>query len=409
MTMTFDYRVRDQAGNLLRGRVEGDSVPVVAGRLRQMGYLPIEIRSASALDLRREIHVRGLTDRVPLKDVAVMSRQLATMVAAGLTLVRSLGVLSEQVASKPLRSALVAIRAEVERGSAFSDALSAHAEIFDEIYVAMVRAGELSGQLDTVLATLADRLEKQVRLRRSVRSAFTYPAIVVAVVVAVVSAMLLFVVPTFRHIYASVHGTLPLPTRILLRISATVASPWLAVVLAAALALVVAARLALRDERVRLAYDRARLSVPVFGPLAHKIALARFSNTLASLLAAGIGVIEALAVAAENAGNAAIARAASLVQAKVRDGRPLGATLGEHDVMPSMVSQMVETGEESGAVGELLTKVASYYDAEVETTVQSLTSVLEPVLIVFMGLCIGFIVLSLYLPMFEYVKQIPGA
>jgi type IV pilus assembly protein PilC len=408
MTTTFDYRVRDQEGNLLRGKVEGESVPVVAGRLREMGYLPISVTAGAAIDLKREIEIPGLTDRVALKDVAVMSRQLATMVAAGLTLVRALGVLSEQVSAKALAGALVAIRSEVERGSAFSAALERHPRIFDELYVAMVRAGEVSGQLDTVLRSLADQLENRVELRRKVRSAFVYPVIVVCVVVAVIGAMLLFVVPTFRHVYASLHGTLPLPTRILLDVSGMLTSLWALGILAALLAALLAVRATLRTGRGRLAFDRAKLKVPIFGPLAHKIALSRFANTLSALLSAGIGVIESLEIAAANVGNAAIAQVARLAEEKVRAGRPLGATLSEHDVMPAMVTQMVETGEEAGAVGELLRKVASFYDSEVRTKVQSLTSVLEPILIVFMGICIGFIVISLYLPMFDYVKLVQG-
>lgn len=406
--MTFDYKVRDRSGNLVRGKLDADSVPLVAGRLRQMGYLPIEIKEASSLDLKREITIPGLSDRVKLKEVAVMSRQLATMVAAGLTLVRALSALSEQLQSKALREALGQIRADVEQGSSFSGALEHFPRVFGPLYVSMVKAGEASGQLDLVLLKVADQIEKQVELRRKVRSAFTYPIVVVVVVVLVMAAMMAFVVPTFKRLYSSLNGSLPLPTRIVIQVSNVVASVWVLAVVAALVALVVGIRHAIQTDKGRDAWDRMKLRLPVFGNLTHKVALARFSTTLSSLLISGIGVMEALAITADNVGNSLVAGAARGAQAGVREGRPLAATLAEFDVMPTMVTQMVETGEESGTVGEMLGKVAKFYDDEVEATVGSLTALLEPVMIVFMGCCIGLIVVSLYLPMFNYVKLMQG-
>jgi type IV pilus assembly protein PilC len=408
VTLTYDYKVRDRSGKLVRGKLDAESLPVVAGRLRQMGYLPIEIREASSLDLKREITIPGVSDRVKLKEVSLMSRQLATMVAAGLTLVRSLSALSDQLESKTLRNALLEIRAEVERGSAFSAALERFPKIFSPLYVAMVRAGEASGQLDTVLLKVADQIEKQVELRRKVRSAFSYPSVVVVVVVLVMAALMAFVVPTFKRLYATLHGTLPLPTRIVIEVSNVVASIWALAVVAVVALVALGFRKAITTERGREAFDRFKLRVPVFGSLHHKIALARFATTLSSLLLSGIGVIEALAIAADNVGNAIVAGAARAAQTGVREGRPLAATLASFPVMPTMLTQMVETGEESGTVGDMLAKVAKFYDDEVDATVNSLTALLEPAMIVFMGCCIGLIVVSLYLPMFNYVKLLQG-
>lgn len=403
-TTTFEYRVRDRDGKLVKGRIDADSRPLVASRLKEMGYLPIEIKAASSLSLNREITIPGLSDRVKLKEISVMSRQLATMVAAGLTLVRALTVLGSQVASKPLRAALQAVRSEVERGASFSSALAQHPRIFDPLYVSMVRAGEAGGQLDTVLLKLAASIEKRVELRSKVRSAFTYPVVVVCVVVLVVTAMMIFVVPTFKHLYGSLHGVLPLPTRIVIQISDVLASVWALAVVAVVVGGIVALRWWIATDRGRQVWDRLRLRPPVFGPLMHKIALSRLLSTLSSLLAAGVGIIEALEMAADNVGNRIVADAARAATAGVREGRSLAASLADHAVIPAMVLQMVETGEESGSVSDMLERVAGFYDNEIEVTVGSLTALLEPALIVFMGVCIGAIVVSLYLPMFDYVK-----
>src|SRR5271165_3791392 len=229
-TTTFDYKVRDSDGRLVKGQLEADSVPIVAARLRDMGYAPVEIKPVS-LNLRREITIPGVTDRVSLKDVALMSRQLATMVSAGLTLVRALGVLADQIESKPLREAMLQVRQEVEQGSSLSTSLEKLPKIFPPLYIAMVRAGEVGGELDSVLLKLSDTLEKQVELRQKVKSAMSYPAIVFCAVVVIVTAMMIFIVPIFKHLFTSLNGTLPLPTRIVIGISNVVASFWLLAVI----------------------------------------------------------------------------------------------------------------------------------------------------------------------------------
>lgn len=409
MPGTYEYKVRDQQGRLVKGRLEAESVPLVAGRLREMGYIPIDIQAASSINLRTEIEIPGLTDRVKLKEVAVMSRQLATMVAAGLTLVRALGVLADQMESKQLRNALLAVRGELGRGVSFSQALEQHPRIFDPLYLAMVRAGEASGQLDQVLLDLASSIEHRVELRGKVRSAMSYPAIVVFVVIAILVAMMVVVVPTFKHLYASLHGTLPLPTRIVIQVSGMLASLWALAILAGLVAVMVGVRRWARTDRGRRTVDRLKLRPPVFGPLAHKIALSRFATTLSSLLSSGVGIIAALEITAENVGNRVLADAVRAARGGVREGRSLGSTLADDPVVPPMVTQMIETGEEAGAVSEMLAKVGQFYDGEIAATVNSLTALLEPCLIVFMGACVGAVVISLYLPMFDYVKLLsPG-
>jgi type IV pilus assembly protein PilC len=284
-------------------------------------------------------------------------------------------------------------------------------KVFPPLYIAMVRAGEVGGQLDLVLLKLSTTLEKQLELRQKVRSAMAYPAIVMCAVIVIITAMMIFIVPIFKHLFSSLNGTLPLPTRIVISISNVVASVWLFVVIATIIVIVVAMRKWIATPSGRKRWDALKLRPPVFGPLAHKVALARFCSTFSSLLSAGVPVIEALDIVSINAGNQIVADALVGAQNGVREGKSLSTTLAQYPVMPIMVTQMIETGEESGALDDMLEKVATFYDNEVSATVDSLTSILEPLIILFMGACIGAIVISLYLPMFDYVKllQQPNA
>ncbi len=397
----FDYKVRDREGNLISGVLEADSMSIVAAKLRDMGYAPVEIKPTGRVNLRMEIRIPGLSDRVKLKDIALMSRQLATMVASGLSLVRSLSVLADQIESKPLREAMLAVKQDVEEGSALSTALEKLPKIFPPLYISMVRAGEVGGQLDTVLLKVSTTLEKQVALRHKVRSAMAYPSIVVCLVIVIVTALMIFVVPIFKKLFGQLHAPLPVPTQIVIKISNTLASVWLVVVIAVIATIVVLIRRWIATPGGRHKWDQLKLKPPVFGPLTHKIALARFTETLSSLLAAGVPIIEALDIVADNSGNQLVSDAVRGAQNGVREGHSLSATLAQYDVIPLMVTQMIETGEESGALDSMLEKVAMFYDNEVTATVESLTSVLEPLLIVTMGACIGAIVISMYLPMFN--------
>src|ERR1039458_6871775 len=231
-TNTFDYKVRDRDGRLVSGQLEGDNLALVAAKLRDMGFAPIEIKPVAGMSFKTEINIPGLSDRVKLKEVALMSRQLATMVSSGLTLVRALGVLADQIESKPLREAMLQVRQDVEQGSSLSTSLEKLPKVFPPLYIAMVPAGEVGGQLDLVLLKLSTTLEKQVELRQKVRSAMAYPAIVMCAVIVIITAMMIFIVPIFKHLFTSLNGTLPLPTRIVIGISNVVASIWLLVVIA---------------------------------------------------------------------------------------------------------------------------------------------------------------------------------
>jgi type IV pilus assembly protein PilC len=405
MPETFQYKVKDKTGKLVEGSLEAENAQLVVSKLRSMGYVPIEIQQQGGGGLRRELKIPGLSDRVRLKDVAVFSRQFATMINSGLSLLRSLYILAEQTESKALAQVVGQVRVDVERGSSLSAALAKHPKVFNRLYVAMVRAGEVGGALDTVLLRLADTIEKQVELRRKVKSAMTYPTVVAALVLLIVTAMLLFVIPMFENIYKELGGSLPAPTQVLINISKAARRFWYLIFLAD-IAAAIGFKRWINSEEGRKRWDEIKLRVPIFGKLVRKTALARFSRTLSALVRSGVPILESLEITAETAGNHVVAEAVRDTQAAVKRGDPLSKRLEEHEVFPPMVVQMMAVGEETGALDEMLDKIADFYDAEVEATVDALTSLIEPLLIVVMGVCVGGMIIALYLPMFNIIKLI---
>ena len=403
MTQTFTYRARDRGGRLLTGELQGDTPAIVAGKLREQGYLPISVEGTAKSTLQKEVRIPGLTGRVKGTDVAIFSRQFATMINAGLSLLRSLSILAGQTENKELARILGEVRTDVERGTALSVAMGRHPKAFDRLYVSMIRAGETGGMLDTVLLRMATTLEKQVELRRKVKSALTYPVVVGALIVLIVGAMILFVVPMFKSMYAELGGTLPLPTRVLLAVSSLMTSLWYVVAGLTGLA-VFGLRRWVRTEAGRKRFDALKLRLPVFGTLVHKTILARFARTLGALVRSGVPILEALDIVSDTAGNAVMAGAIEDAKAGVAQGEPLSKPLEAHAVFPGMVVQMLAVGEETGALDELLDKIADFYDMEVAATVDALTSLIEPLLIVGMGLSVGGMVVALYLPMFNIVN-----
>jgi type IV pilus assembly protein PilC len=408
MALTFDYKVRDRSGNLVEGQLEGDSMALVVGRLREMGYLPISVTPRSRFNPRMEITIPGVTNRVKLAELAVATRQLATMIDSGLSVVRALVILATQVENKELARVLGEVRQEVERGSSLSAACQQHPRVFNHLFITMVQAGEVSGNLDAVLLDLAATMEKQAALNRKIRSAMTYPAVVLTVMCIIFLALLIFVVPIFKRIFTQLHATLPGPTQLVLHISAIVLSPWSLAIVAAVVVGVVVLRRWIGTEEGRRRWDRLKLRPPVFGPLLHKVALARFAGTLSSLVQAGVPILESLDIVSDTAGNQTLSDAIQHAKVGIREGRSLADMLREHEeVVPSLVVQMVEVGEQTGALDGMLRKVAEFYDGEIENTVANLTSLLEPMLTVVMGAGVGTMVICMYLPMFDYIKHIP--
>lgn len=405
MPTTFAYKVRDQAGNLVEGQLEADDQSLVVGKLRQMGYTPISVEARTKATFSANVSIPGLSNRIKLKDLAVFSRQFATMINSGLTLIRALAILAEQTENPKLAEVIAEVRLDVEKGSALSVAMARHPKVFNRLYIAMVRSGEIGGVLDAVLMRLSDTLEKQVELRRRVRSAMTYPIVALVICTGLALAMLILVVPQFKVIYDDLGGTLPLPTRILISLSDMLVTFFPLFVLAVGIGVWLFRRWC-RSPSGKPKWDAFRLRVPVFGPLATKVALARFSRTLAALTRSGVGILESLDIVAETSGNEVVAVAIRDTQGAVKRGDTLARPLEQHEVFPPMVVQMISVGEETGAIDEMLDKIADFYDSEVAATVDALASLIEPLMMLAIGTIVGGMIISLYLPLFNIIKLI---
>ncbi|HYT25863.1 MAG TPA: type II secretion system F family protein [Actinomycetota bacterium] len=401
---TFAYKVRDRSGRMIGGTLDADSQGTVAARLRQMGYAPVSIEVAKQAALRKELSLPGM-GRVKPKDLAVFSRQFATMINSGLSLLRALSILGDQTQNKRLAGVVLEVRDEVEKGTALSAALARHPKVFNRLYLSMVRAGEVGGFLDQVLVKLAETLEKEVELRGKVKSAMTYPVVVFAMVLLIVTAMLIFIVPMFKNLYGQLGGTLPLPTRVLVGVSDLVKRGFV-FVLPGIVVVTFGFRRLLATPSGRYRLDAFKLRAPVFGVLFHKTALSRFSRTLATLLRSGVPILQALEIVSDTVNNGVMAKAIKDVQDSVREGESLAGPLEKHAVFPPMVVQMMAVGEETGALDTMLTKVADFYDQEVEAVVNALTSLIEPILIAVMGAAVGGMVIALYMPMFNIINLV---
>jgi type IV pilus assembly protein PilC len=309
MPETFAYKVRDRQGKLVEGELEADSAQLVVSKLREMGYVPLDIKQQqSKSSLSRNVSIPGLSNRVKLKDVAVFSRQFATMINSGLSLLRALHILAEQTENQALAAIANEVRMDVEKGASLSTALARHPKAFNRLYVSMVKAGETGGVLDSVLLRLATTIEKQVELRRKVKSAMTYPAVVAVLVLCIVTAMLLFIIPMFQDLYTQLGGKLPLPTQVLINVSKLARKLWF-LIFGAEVAAVVGFRKWIATDEGRKRWDVIKLKVPVFGSLVRKTALARFSRTLSALVRSGVPILESLDIVADTCGNDVVAQA----------------------------------------------------------------------------------------------------
>lgn len=405
MTMTFDYKVRDRSGNLIEGSLDGDNLALVVNRLRGMGYMPVSVKPVGGAQLRH-LAIPGISNRVKPKDVAVFTRQFATMIDSGLSISRALSVLAAQSSSKQLAGILRDVREDVESGLSLSDALAKRPRVFGELYVSMVRAGEIGGSIDVVLKAIATNLEKQVELTRKIRGAMAYPIVVLSVITIIFVLMMILIVPIFKKLFVSLNAPLPVPTKMVITISNILASWKAGIVLAIVIGAILAFRYWIKTEDGRMKWDTFKLRPPIFGPLAHKAALARFSYTTSSMLSSGVPVMEALDIVARASGNALIAKATRQIKVAVREGRPFVEPMRANGVFPELLLQMVEVGEQTGSLDDMLARAAAYYQAEVDQTVDNLSSILEPLMVVVMGGVVGTVIISLYLPMLTYIKYV---
>ncbi|HEX7106314.1 MAG TPA: type II secretion system F family protein [Acidothermaceae bacterium] len=406
MTTTFQYSVRDRAGKVITGSIDADSQAAVAARLKSMGYAPLSIDAAHA-GLKKEITIPGFGKRVKLKDLAVMARQFATMINSGLSLLRALSILSEQTENKELARVLVEVRNDVQTGQSLSSAFAKHPAVFPALVINMTKAGEVGGFLDQVMLQIADNYEAEVKLRGKVKSAMTYPVVVLCIALLAVVGMLIFVVPTFANMFKTLGGKLPLPTQVLVDLSRQLKLLGPVILVLVIVGLVVWRRVK-RTQQVREFVDPLKLRLPVFGSLFQKIAISRFSRNLGTMMHSGVPILQSLDIVADTTGNVVLAKAVRDVQDSVRSGEALTAPLSKHAIFPPMVVQMMAVGEDTGALDAMLHKISEFYDQEVESTTESLTALIEPLMIAVLGGVIGSMIVALYMPIFKIFNLISG-
>jgi type IV pilus assembly protein PilC len=405
---SWAYQGRDGAGKRVKGRVEAATESAAIDRMRTMGLSPIKLTEVVAgTGLNREIEIGG-GSRVGLKDLAVLSRQAATMVSAGLSLLKALSILAEQTENKKLKTTLGSVARDVEVGWAFSDALGKHPRVFPPLMVNMVRAGETGGFLDGALDTIAVNYEKEAKLREQIKSAMTYPVMVFVMSIVAVVIMLLFIVPIFKDMFAGFGAELPLPTMMLVWLSQAMVYV-VPIGIIGGIAFAVWWNANKHTERVRKFVDPLKLKLPIFGKLIGKIAITRFCRNLADMVKAGVPILQALNIVGEASGNWVIEQAAVDIANSVRVGKSLSGPLAEQKVFPPMAAQMIAVGEDAGALDTMLSKVADFYDDEVKATTEGLTSIIEPLLIAFLGVVVGGMVIALYMPIFSMINVVGGA
>jgi len=405
-SQTFAYVGRNAAGKLIKGKFDAVNEYAVTSRMQTLGLSPVSITKASGgTGLQKEISIPGFAKKVKLKDLAIMSRQMATMIGSGLSLLRTLNILAEQTESKPLAKVLGEIRDGVETGISTSDAFARHQEVFPPLMISMIRAGETGGFLEGALESIASNFEKEVKLRGKIKSALTYPVIVLVMSLISVVAMLVFIVPVFQKMFASLGGKLPLPT--LMLVYASHSMVWIGPLL-----IILFIGFSIwwpknkNSERVRKKLDPLKLKLPVFGMLLRKIAVARFSRNFSDMIGAGVPILRALQIVGETSGNWVIEESLKEVAESVRQGHSLSKPLANQPVFPPMVVQMIAVGEDAGSLEVMLDKIADFYDQEVESATEQLTAMIEPLMVAFLGVVIGGMVVALYLPIFNISKLI---
>jgi type IV pilus assembly protein PilC len=402
MSATFVFKAIDLVGAQSKGEVEADSKQAVNDQLKSRGLIVLDIAEKRG---SKEIKLPW-GNRVKASDLTIMTRQLSTMVSSGMTILRALYVLEAQTESDALKETLIAVRKDVEAGLPLSDSLERHPKIFDPLFVAMVRAGETGGVLDSALLRVADQLEKSEALRRQVKSAMTYPTVIITFAMLVVGALVTFLVPVFAGVFEEFGGELPLITRITVAASDFMKGFWYLVFLGIG-GSIFGFKKFKKSPRGREFIQRAMLKAPMkIGDIVQKVALARWSRTFSALITAGVPLLSALDIVGKTAGNVVVEQAMEKVTDSVKSGGTIAGPLKESPVFPSMVGHMVGVGEETGALDAMLTKIADFYEDQVAAAVKSLTAIIEPIMIIVVGAIVGFIVIAMYMPMFSLYDQI---
>lgn len=405
----FEYLVKDGQGNDQKGIEEANDTDALVENLRRQGYLIIRINEIQKRNIfslgKGKAGKAGTGGRVKIDDLVIFSRQLSTLVGAGIPLLEGLGILVEQTEKAALKTVTRELHEEVRAGKSFSEALEKHSKIFSFLFVHMIRAGETSGHLEEILDRLASYLEKSSALQKKIRSALTYPAVVSAMALIITTGMMTFVIPKFAEIFRSVNAPLPTPTLILIAVSNFVRAYFL-FIFAGLIVLFFLFQHWKKSKSGRLIWDSVKLKFPVFGPLFLKVAVSKFSRTLATLTKSGVPILSSLEIVAYTSGNSQLERLILSVRTSVSKGEGLSQPLSESPLLPPMVVRMIGVGEETGELEKMLTKIADFYDSQVDSTVSALTSLIEPLVIAFLGIVIGGIVISMFLPILTLSQAI---
>jgi type IV pilus assembly protein PilC len=402
---TFQYTVRDATGAVRTGTSEAENQDVLKRRLQEQGFSVNDVKQTAA----KQKKTGGGFGKVKLKDLSIFCRQFSTMVDAGVSLVRSLDVLGEQTQSPKLKRIIREIQVEVEGGQTLSKSMAKYPKVFSNLFVGLVRAGEVGGVLEEALQRLSHFLEKDMELRRKVKAAMTYPVIVLVVAVLIVLGLCTFIVPKFIDLFKELGvKELPWMTQVLVDFSNFLKDKWW-IALIIVVVVTMSIKYAGTTKLGRRVIDRLKLKVPVFGPLGHKICLARFSRTLSTLLVSGVPILQAMETVAGTVGNEIISEAIMNARARIREGERINEPLEKSKMFPPMVVHMISIGEESGALDQMLSKVAEFYEGEVDSTLQSLAAAIEPVMIVLLGFCVGFIVIAMFMPLLSVISNLSGS
>jgi type IV pilus assembly protein PilC len=395
-TSVYIWEGKTRQGNVQKGELAANSKDEVIALLRKQNILPINV-AAKPRDIKIQLFAQKITD----KDVVILTRQLATMIDAGLPLVQCLDILGTQTDNKALAKVIGQVRSDVESGATFADALKKHPKVFDSLYVNMVSAGEAGGILDTILQRLAAYMEKFAKIKRQVKSAMIYPSVILFVAVAVVSLLMIIVVPMLANMFAEMGQALPLPTRIVIAVSNFLKGYGGLVILIAIISLFIGLNRFRKTEKGLTLTDGIALKVPVFGSLIQRVSVAKFTRTLGTLLTSGVPILEGLLIVSRTAGNKIVEDSIISTRQSVSEGKTLAEPLSKAKVFPAMVTQMIAVGEATGALDNMLNKIADFYDDEVDSAVAALTSLLEPALMIFLGITVGFVIVAMYMPIFQ--------
>jgi type IV pilus assembly protein PilC len=402
----FSWEARSKTGSTQKGVMEASSVSMVETQLKKYGFTGIVVKEEGK---GKGFRIPGLGggQKITTKDLVIFTRQFATMIDSGLPLVQCLDILASQQENKTFQKILYKVKEDVESGSTFADALGKHPKAFDELYVNLVAAGEVGGILDTILNRLAAYIEKAMKLKKKVKGAMVYPVTIMAIAVVVVGVILVFVIPTFAKMFADFGGELPVPTKIVIALSNFI-TRYIVVIIGIGIGINVAFKKYYSTPGGRKVIDRLALKAPVVGPLIRKVSVAKFTRTLGTMISSGVPIMDGLEIVAKTSGNKIVEEAIFKVRQAISEGKTMADPLGACGVFPPMVVQMIAVGEATGAMDAMLNKIADFYDDEVDDAVGALTSMMEPLLMVFLGTTVGGLVIAMYLPIFKLAGAVGG-